>query len=334
LIWKYIDVKQAFNEIKSLLLRQREDGFICLNSKNYIWYDVVKDLTQMPVISWAILELPFNKEFLEFALPRLIKYYEWLKKNRKCGDLFSFKTGGETGSDNSARWNALGFNKNDLETTYSKPLENSLVCVDLSAMMCLFAKNISEIAERIGRLEYLKIARLYKLKAKKIEDKINEFLWCKEDKFYYDRFLNGKFNKVKTPLSCFVLLAKAAPRERARNMVKQIMDPDIFFTPFPVATLEKKHPSFSLDYWRGPVWINTNYVVIKSLINYGYKKEAKIIADKTVKGVYKEFVRTGYLWECYNQLGGSVEEVCHKGRGGVARHFAGWTGLVLNMMLE
>ena len=79
-----------------------------------------------------------------------------------------------------------------------------------------------------------------------------------------------------------------------------------------------------------------NYHKIKSLLKYGYNEEARRISELTVQAVYKEFIRTGYLWECYHPLGGNVEELSAKGRGArtICRHFCGWTGLVLNLMLE
>ena len=32
-----------------------------------------------------------------------------------------------------------------------------------------------------------------------------------------------------------------------------------------------------LMYWRGPVWINMNWMFWLGLLNYGYKKEAEVI---------------------------------------------------------
>ena len=138
------------------------------------------------------------------------------------------------------------------------------------------------------------------------------------------------------PQSVFHVGRFALPEERAEAMVKEVMNEETFFTPLPVASLDRSHPSFALDYLRGPVWMMMNYVVVKALSRYGYNVEAKRIAELTVKGVYKEYVRTGYLWECYHPLGGSVEEISCKGRGArsICRHFAGWTTLVLNFMGE
>ncbi|NBW29331.1 glycoside hydrolase, partial [bacterium] len=47
-------------------------------------------------------------------------------------------------------------------------------------------------------------------------------------------------------------------------------------------------------YWQGPTWINTNWLIIEGLKNYGFDKEANELKEKTLKlvnksGIYEYF---------------------------------------------
>ena len=42
-----------------------------------------------------------------------------------------------------------------------------------------------------------------------------------------------------------------------------------------------------LKYWQGPTWINTNWLIIKGLENYGYQGEADALRQKTLELVAK-----------------------------------------------
>jgi len=74
--------------------------------------------------------------------------------------------------------------------------------------------------------------------------------------------------------------------------------------------------------WQGPVWINVNYLVFRGLINYGYTKEARELAEKTILLLGRDFERFGALHEYY--LPDNGEPVLNKG-------FQNWNFLVLNM---
>jgi len=75
--------------------------------------------------------------------------------------------------------------------------------------------------------------------------------------------------------------------------------------------------------WRGPVWGISNYMVFKGLVKYGYTKEAKELAAKTIKLFGKDFEKTGALHEYYEPETG--EPLLNKG-------FQNWNYLVLNMI--
>jgi len=88
------------------------------------------------------------------------------------------------------------------------------------------------------------------------------------------------------------------------------------------------------NYWKGPIWININYLVVASLYkNYihsgPYKDKAKEIYQQLRTGIihniFSEYRRTGYVWEQYHPI------TCQGQR---SHPFTGWTALVVLMMAE
>ena len=51
--------------------------------------------------------------------------------------------------------------------------------------------------------------------------------------------------------------------------------------------------------WAGPIWINVNYLVFRGLLQYGYEKEAREVAEKTILLLGRDFERFGALHEYY-----------------------------------
>lgn len=87
-------------------------------------------------------------------------------------------------------------------------------------------------------------------------------------------------------------------------------------------------------YWRGPIWININYLAIRALNHYSklpgpYQTLSKTIytqlRNSIVENMYSEYTRTGYIWEQYD---------CKTGKGQSVHPFTGWSSLVVLIMGE
>ncbi|KAB2045785.1 hypothetical protein ES319_D01G185800v1 [Gossypium barbadense] len=96
----------------------------------------------------------------------------------------------------------------------------------------------------------------------------------------------------------------------------------------------KRNTEHDAPYWRGPIWMNMNYMILSSLRHYSlengpYRDKARAIyeelRDNLIRNVVQNYHQTGFLWEQYDQKQG-------KGKG--ARVFTGWTSLVLLIMAE
>jgi len=201
------------------------------------------------------------------------------------------------------------------------------------------------------------ISRFYNKEADKLQDKIREHCWDRRDGFYYSVDLNllpvvkpditalkpGQlFFHVGQPRTYDCLIQRLsvwsgfmamwgniATPEQAKEMVERhYRDTTSYNAPAGIRTLsplEKMYDtraSGNPSSWQGPVWINVNYLVFRGLVNYGYNKEAKELAEKTILLLGRDFERFGALHEYY--LPDNGEPVLNKG-------FQNWNFLVLNM---
>jgi len=296
--YKYISPRLGEEAIMAVLSTQREDGFI-----SHRMGPGEKDttrFTQPPILAWAtwdIYRYTRNKSFLEYCYPRLKGYILWDLRNRnynKRGLLAWMKVeeahpisgsrGGESGMDNSPRFDGPG---NDDAVDF-----NSFIANDL--------EYLAKIAEETG---YTEEAELWASKRRELIRLINKYLWDDEDHFYYDLNSEGEFVKVKTAASFTTLFAGVARKEQAEELIKHLTNPEEFWTPFPVATVSRDEPTFSKDMWRGPVWINYNYLTIEGLERYGYHDIARELAAKTLDWMAYWYEKTGVIWEYYDWEG-------------------------------
>lgn len=130
---------------------------------------------------------------------------------------------------------------------------------------------------------------------------LNNKLWDEERGLYvsYDR-AQKQAVRISTAGGLIPLLCGAPDHARAARMVSTITSPSFSGTPDNPAWL---CPSTALDepgfdsrrYWRGPVWININWMLYHGLYRYGYDALAERIRTESLALVQK----LGF-WEYYN----------------------------------
>ena len=90
-------------------------------------------------------------------------------------------------------------------------------------------------------------------------------------------------------------------------------------------------------YWRGPVWLNVNFLACRALHALANSREASEavrgragaiyskLRGNLIDNVIREYRRTGYIWEQYDDK---------TGRGKGCKPFTGWSALVVLLMSE
>jgi glycogen debranching enzyme len=105
-----------------------------------------------------------------------------------------------------------------------------------------------------------------------------------DDLFWSTHGENYEKIKVKTWAIFAPLFANILSKEEARKLVDEhLFNDSEFKTSFGVPTVSINEESYDPNgFWRGPVWIATNWFVYHGLLNYGMKKEADIILQHSL----------------------------------------------------
>ena len=113
-----------------------------------------------------------------------------------------------------------------------------------------------------------------------------EELWCEEDQRYYSRnFITKEWIREPYIGSLAPLYSGAITKRRAKKLVDdQLKNQLEYWTRYPVPSVPLTSKHFNhLKYWQGPTWINTNWLLIDGLRQYGYESEVKTIREQTLK---------------------------------------------------
>ncbi|HOO57180.1 MAG TPA: trehalase family glycosidase [bacterium] len=332
-IWKVVYPEIGELILRNLLEHQKPDGRI----PHLVSPFSTSALSQPPLFSFAIFELfryTANRPYLEYAYPVLKRYNKWWWDKRYNGELFFWNHPYESGIDNSPRFSDRA------ETVFVDTTK--MGAVDLNSYIAGDLLYLEKIAAVLGRDDE---AAEFRAKREPLLQRINELLWCAEDGIYYDYdFIKKKQIRIKTLASFFPLWAGVATEQNAAATIERYLrNSGEFNTGCPFPSVSLSEPSFELDMWRGPNWVNTSYLVVKGLQNYGETGFAADCAYRIASLLIRTGARRGTFYEYYNPHTGDINDLTRK-KGNLykqitlgstpVREFCGWSGLALTLLLE
>lgn len=331
LVWSRVDIKVSQRIIENALSFQRPDGMIPQVVLDALALPIpLAKHTQPPLLGWAAWRLQLvhpDRAFIARIYPKLVRFHEWYRANRRHpGGLYFWAAPTESGMDNSPRFDQV----TDMRQVLS-PDAASYVSMALEALLGM--------AKVLGKPEE---AAVWDAERQELWWVVNNALWDEHDGLYYDYDLNkGGLIRTNTISSLLPLAAGIPSRKRSERLLSHILDVREYGTPMPLPSVARNDPSFEKNMWRGPVWVNASYFIIRGMHHYGYRKKALEYAKRLVGGVYATWSKEGSFYEFYDPERNDLTEL-HRRPGGwgvllgdrPASGYVGWTGLVNNLAWE
>ena len=253
-------------------------------------------ITQPPILSWAVarvVQAGGDREWARPCLDLLHRQLAWVSRHRDRNgngipewmmegnvDCRS----GESGADNCSRFD--GGEPLDAPD-YAGYLFNDWTC-------------LAGLARQFGEEG---LARACERAAGRVAEAVEATLWSAEDGFYLDRTLQGAFVRVKANTGFVPLFAGIASAERAEALRQHLANPRTFGSPVPVPSVSLDSGSFCKDMWRGPAWVNLNYMTCLGLRRYGFSEAADRLKEATLAEIQRWYEQEGCLFEFYDALG-------------------------------
>lgn len=292
--------------------------------------------------SSTILDHPERLEaYARDIYPRLKTHYHWFRRTQR-GYVEEFDRGDNT---EAFRWrgrtetHSLASGLDDYPR--ADPADVAELNVDLLAWVGVMTRSMIQMAGVLGLEDDQK---QYRAILADVVDNLEALHWSEEHKTYCDVSIDDDEENTKVChkgyVSLFPFITKMIPdtdTDKIGHMVDLISDPDELWSEYGVRSLSKSSGLYRSgeNYWRSPVWLNINYLVLDALKHYhaaaqpGSALGQSIAATysalriNVVENVFQQWKKTGFLWEQYDDISGDAQR---------AKNFLGWTSTVVLMM--
>ncbi|GAA5904067.1 hypothetical protein JCM6882_003816 [Rhodosporidiobolus microsporus] len=300
------------------------------------------DLSPAGLASLHLSSPTLAASYLKEVYPTLKRHYEWFRRTQR-GQIRAFGRKSKSRTE-AYRWR--GRTADHVLTSglddYPRAIPPHLgeLHVDLLSWMGFFSRTMRDVAEFLQEEED---AEEFDEQYDAIVGNLVDLHWSEERRMFCDASVDEEDESYHVCHAGYIslfpfflqLLEPTSPQLEA--VLDLLRNPDELWSPYGIRSLSKSHELFGKgeDYWRGPVWIQMNYLALGALKNL-YAKEpgpqqvraAEIYAelrDNVINNVYGEYERTGTVWEQYDST---------RGKGQRSDPFTGWTSLVTLIMAE
>ncbi len=274
---------------------------------------------QPPVLAVAIERVyraTGDAAFLARCLPPAIAFHRWLADIRDPdGDgLIAIIQPDESGIDASPKFDPLMDSPRDnddlvrwIARLYARyaPLR-----LDDRAILDLDLFNVEEVLTNVFHILGMQaiarlttdegVAREFADRAARAQEALIAKCWDDDAGAFFD--LAGKEERplrVLTIASLAPLALPSLPRPIVERLVAHLRDPASFALPYPVPSVAAREPSFMPGdargfIWRGPSWINSNWLIGEGLRAHGIEDLRQHLVDTTCALVERSGFREYY----------------------------------------
>jgi hypothetical protein len=274
LAYRHVEAKLAEDQIRLVLDHQRDDGMIpdAVHDEGIVTHldvPVSADVTKPPITAWTavkLYEMSGNREFLDELYEPLVRWNQWwFEKNDYNGDgLCQYNHPFSSGLDDSPLWDG------------GMPVESP----ELNTYLCLHMEALSHIAAVIGLPDD---AQLWRDRADDVAQRMIDKMWD-EDAGVFWALRDEQPIRILTPFSLYPLWTGRMPKRITDRLIAHLTHPNEFWTRYPIPTVARSDPHHNPEQmWRGPTWVNINYLFIEGLMRSGHVDLAAQLRDRTLE---------------------------------------------------
>ncbi len=273
LAYRHINKRLAQDQLRILLDHQREDGLIpdAIHDEGIVThldFPVDSDVTKPPLLAWAVWKLyekDGDREFLNEVYDPIVRAtLWWLEQNdRDNNGLCEYGHPFSSGLDDNPLWDE------------GMPVESP----DLNSYLVIQQDTLAKIANEIGEV---KDAQMWSQRAADLAQRMIDNTWDEKAGLFWAR-KDGLPINVRTPFNLFPLITGRMPPDITRRLVDHLTDEKEFWPPFPVPSVALNDAKYDPNQmWRGPTWVNINYLIIEGLRNAGYPEVSTELRRRTL----------------------------------------------------
>ena len=226
------------------------------------------EVTKPPIIAWMVWKLyeqAGNREFLDEIYEPLVRWNRWwFEHNDYNGDgLCQYNHPFSSGLDDSPLWDG------------GMPVESP----ELNTYLCLQMEALARMADVIDLPED---ARMWRARADAVARLLVEKMWDDEAGAFW-ALRDEEPIRILTPFSLYPLWTGRMPRRITDRLIAHLTNPAEFWTHYPIPTVARSEPHYQPEQmWRGPTWVNINYLFIEGLNRCGGTDLAAELRDRTL----------------------------------------------------
>jgi putative isomerase len=292
---RHVDPDLARGQLRTLLAAQCEDGMLpdVVHDEgivDQIDHPLPARVTKPPVMAWAALkihEVDHDLEFLREIYPALKRWNRWWFEQRtgEAEGLAHYCHPYSSGLDDNPMWDH-GF---------------PVVAVDLNTYLVIQMDSLAVIAEQLDLSDE---AHAWRGNADQLTQRMLAELYNQAQGFFWPRYA-GEPIMERTPFNLYPLWTGRMPAGIEAQLVGNLTDPELFWGHHPLSTVARNAANYApATMWRGPVWININYIFIEALERVGRSDLASKLRQCTIDLV----AGTHGIYEFYNPEDGMPPE--------------------------
>jgi putative isomerase len=271
--YRHVDTRLAEDQLRIVLDHQRDDGLIpdAVHDEGIVTHwniPVDADVTKPPIITWSALKLyesSGHRDFLDEIYEPLTRWNRWWFEfnDPERDGIVQYYHPYSSGLDDSPLWDE------------GMPVESP----DLNTYLVLQMQSLARIATILGLEDD---ANTWAKQADELTERMVEHFWDEQvGVFWATR--NHQPIQVLTPFNLYPMWTGRLPTSIVQRLVGHLTNPAEFWTTWPIPTVARSDPKYDpQQMWRGPTWVNINYLFVEMLERNGYRDLARQLRDKTL----------------------------------------------------